>query len=128
MTARTGPAVLVVSASAAHALAAAFSHGWVMGRAGWPQAWRWLAGPVNDSRPAAPHNRRSQTSLACSVSTLERTRPARSAANARNHRTGVRAAARLAASATLPAPLRRRCAATCRRVAGITRRPSASAA
>ena len=35
MTARTGPAVVVARASAAHVLAAAFSHGWVMARVGW---------------------------------------------------------------------------------------------
>jgi hypothetical protein len=126
MTARTGPAVVQVSASAAQALAACFSQGWVMGRLGGPPVWRLLLPPANDSRPADPHTRRSHTSLACSVSTLARARPTRSAVNANNQRTGERRGAAATASATLPAVHRRSCSTAPRSTGGITRRPSAS--
>src|SRR5664280_3838654 len=93
MTARTIPTFLLTSASAAHALAAAFSHAWVIGRLGrLPVRWQ-MPPPVNDNRPAPPHSRRSQTSLSCSVSTLARASATRSAVNVRNHRTGVSGAA-----------------------------------
>jgi len=60
-----------MSASAAHALAAAFSHPWVIGGdMARPLTCRALV-PMNDSEPCLPQWRRSQTSLACSPSRSE---------------------------------------------------------
>ena len=59
-TARTGPAVMDTSASAAHAWARCLSHGWVIGRLAVP---RCVVLPTKDNRPTAPNTRRSQTSF-----------------------------------------------------------------